>query len=300
VASTRETVLPGGTDTAAAKPNGPVSATTTTRRTPIPSRRAHVTFPRVVRSEWVKLRTLRSTAWSYGLLFVLLVAFGLLIALTSAPYGDPSAPAQVGADLAVTAATLGLVSAQLVIAIQGVLLMAGEFSTGMIASSFTAVPGRLPVLWAKVLVFGGTTLVVTFAGIVATFLIAAPILRGGDYTVDVTNAETWLRLLGGAGYLTLIGVIAVGVGAVTRAPSAGIGVVLAASLVLPTFMTIFGGTWFGDLISWLPGLAGQEMFFWGASPVPSPFEPWQGFLVMCGWSTLALGAAAVTLVRRDA
>lgn len=257
-------------------------------------------FYRVAHSEWIKLRSLRSTGWSYGVLCVLLAAFGVLIAAASGQAGDAAGSGELGADLAVTAATLGLVSGQLVIAIQGVLLMAGEFSTGMIASSFAAVPRRLPVLWAKVAVFGAFTLVVSFAGIVATFLLVAPILQAAGYTVDVASGEIWLRLLGGAGYLTLIGVIAVGVGALTRAPSAGIAVVLAASLVLPSIMTLFGGTWFGDLISWLPGLAGQEMFFWGASPVPSPFEPWQALLVMCGWSALALGGAAASLVRRDA
>jgi ABC-2 type transport system permease protein len=265
------------------------------------TRPPHLTFPGILRSEWIKLRSLRSTFWSFGIVFVLQIAFGLLIAaaVTSSGSGAGS-PASVGADLAVTAATLGTVSAQLVISIQAVLLMAGEFSTGMINSSFAAVPRRLPVLWAKTLVFTAVTLVASLAGVVGTFFITLPILRGADYQVDVASGELWLRLFGGGAYLAFIGVIAVGVGAVTRVPAGGIAVTLGALLVLPSVLPLLATTWAGDLISWLPGLAGQELFFWGASPVPSPFEPWQALIIMCGWSALALAAAAVTLTRRDA
>jgi ABC-2 type transport system permease protein len=256
-------------------------------------------FAGILRSEWIKLRSLRSTYWSFGIVFVLQIAFGLVVALAM-PFGVQSPTAADGANLAVTAATLGTVSGQLVISIQAVLLMSGEFSTGQILSSFAAVPHRLPVLWAKTVVFAAVTLFAAFSGVVTTFFLTAPILRGAGYQVDVASAELWLRLFGGGAYLALIAVIAVGVGAVTRAPASGIAVTLAVLLVLPSVHPLLATTWAGDLISWLPGLAGQELYFWGTSPVPSPFEPWQALMVMLGWSTLALAAAAVSLTRRDA
>jgi ABC-2 type transport system permease protein len=276
----------------------PADATIENMSAPAAPARA-LTFPAVVRSEWIKLRSLRSTSWSLAIVFVLQVAFGLIIAVATAPYGEGSTPA-AGADLAVTAATLGTISAQLVISILAVLLMAGEFSTGQILSSFAAVPRRLPVLWAKTLVFAVVTLLTSLAGVVATFLVTSPILENGGYQVDVARGELWLRLFGGGAYLAFIGVIALGVGAVARVPAAGIAITLGALLVLPSLLPLLGGTWAGDLLGWLPGLAGQELFFWGSSPVPSPFTPGEALLVMCGWSALALAAAAVTLRRRDA
>jgi ABC-2 type transport system permease protein len=268
---------------------------------PAPTAPTHArgyTFAGVLRSEWIKLRSLRSTWWSFGIVLVMQIAFAIVFAYAVAPFGGGDA--QLGADMAVTAATIGTIMGQLVIAILGVLLMAGEFSTGQQLSSFLAVPTRLPVLWAKAMVLTAVTLITAMVSTVAGFLIAAPILRNAGYVVDDADAESWLRLGGAAAYLAFIGVIALGIGAVTRAPGTGIAITLAASLVLPSLLPLFGGTWAGDIISWLPGLAGQELFFWGASPVPSPFEPWQALLVMCGWSTLALATAAVTLRRRDA
>ena len=156
------------------------------------------------------------------------------------------------------------------------------------------------MLWAKVVVFGSVTLAASFAGVVATFLVAAPILTGAGYQVDVASGELWLRLLGGAGYLAFIGIISLGIGAVSRVPAGGIAVTLGVLLVLPSVPLVLGGGLATDLISWLPGLAGQELYFWGASPVPSPFEPWQALVVMCGWATLSLAVAAVSITRRDA
>jgi ABC-2 type transport system permease protein len=257
-----------------------------------------VSFAGVLHSEWIKLRTLRSTWWSFGIVFVMQVVLSVVFAFAVAPFGGGDAA--LGADMAVTAATIGTIMGQLVIAILGVLLMAGEFSTGQSLSSFLAVPTRLPVLWAKALMFGTVTLVVTFVSTVAGFVIATPILTNGGYVVDASHGELWLRLLGAAAYLTFIGIIALGIGAVTRVPAMGIAITLAASLVLPSLLPLFGGTWVGDIISWLPGLAGQELFFWGSSPVPSPFEPQEALLVMCAWSALAIVAAAVSLRRRDA
>jgi ABC-2 type transport system permease protein len=200
-------------------------------------------FSGVLGSEWIKLRSLRSSWWSFGIVLVLQVAFGVIFAI------------------AVSATTIGVIIGQLVVSIQGVLLMAGEFSTGQSLSSFLAVPTRLPALWAKALVFGAVTLVTALTSSVLTFVIVAPILRDAGYLVDASSGELCLRLGGAGVYLLLICVIALGIGAVTRVPFAGIGITLGASLAIPSLLPLFGGTWAGDIISWLPGLAGQQLFF---------------------------------------
>ena len=130
-------------------------------RQPTPSHlKMNLSFPRVVRSEWIKLRTLRSTVWSFAIIVLLTVGFGLLLAATF----DTSTSAIVGVDaensFAVSVATLGVNFTQLVAAVLGVLIISGEYTTGMIRSTFAAVPTRLPAFFAKVLVLAVSTFVV--------------------------------------------------------------------------------------------------------------------------------------------
>ena len=257
-----------------------------------------VHFGGILRGEWIKLRSLRSTVWSFSIIVVVQLAFAILMALTMSMPGDGSAA--VATNLAVITATLGLVAAQLAIAVQGVLLISGEYSTGQIRSTLTAVPTRLPVLWAKVAVLFLLTFVVGFAAIVIAYLAALPILAGAGIHPDGGDSSLWLRMAGGALYLALTGVIALGIGAITRSVPGGIAATMGLILVLPSVLRLVPAQWATDLMAWLPGVAGQELFFWGNSVLASPFEPWQALLIMLGSGGAVLGTAAVLLMRRDA
>jgi len=253
-------------------------------------------FHGILFGEWIKLRSLRSTAWTFSIIVVVQLVFAVLMALTMTTPAAGSA----ATNLAVITATLGLVAAQLAIAVQGVLLTSGEYSTGQIRSTLTAVPTRLPVLWAKALVFFLLTFAVGFVAILTAYLAALPILSVAGIHPDAGDWALWLRMAGGALYLALTGVIALGIGAVTRSVPGGIAATLGLILVLPSVLQIVPAQWAADLMSWLPGVAGQQLFFWGNSVLASPFEPWQALLVMLAAVTTVVGAAAVLLVRRDA
>jgi hypothetical protein len=119
-----------------------------------------VSQARVVRSEWTKLRSLPSTAWSLLVTVTSIVGFGVLYCLlrVARPPGDPAAVAAFDP----TAVSLtGVQLAAIAVGVLGVLLVAGEYATGLVRTSFTAVPRRLPVLWGKAIVFALTTLAVT-------------------------------------------------------------------------------------------------------------------------------------------
>ena len=107
-------------------------------------------------------------------------------------------------------------------------------------------------------------------------------------------------MAGGALYLALTGVIALGIGALTRSVPGGIAATLGVILVLPSVLRLIPARWAADLMAWLPGVAGQELFFWGHSVLQSPFDPWQALLVMLGAVGIAVAGSAVALVRRDA
>jgi ABC-2 type transport system permease protein len=278
-----------------------MSATTTlapvrASHQPVPD--AHLRFTGVLRSEWIKLTTLRSTLWVYAILVLVQVGMGVIVVLASDGFGG--GPGGAGApeaanQAAVLPATLGIMLGQLVISVLGVLVISGEYGTGQIRSSLTAVPKRLPVLWAKALVFGATSFVVGLVAVFAAYAVTWPMLDARGVTSDITDPALWGSLVGGAGYLALIGLLAYFLGAVLRHTAGGIAAALGLLLVVPTVLSFIQADWITVIGQWLPGVVGQSLFF--GSEI---FEPWQAVLVMLGWIAVVAIPAAVLLKRRDA
>ena len=147
----------------------------TTQAPPARPAGQRVTLARVVRSEWTKLRSLPSGRWSLLIALASIVGFGALYSLlrVTRPPDDPAALAAFDP----TAVSLsGVQLAHLAVGVLGVLLVAGEYATGLIRTSLTAVPARLPVLWAKAIVFALTTLAVCLPATAAAFLVGQSIL----------------------------------------------------------------------------------------------------------------------------
>ncbi|QYH34761.1 ABC transporter permease subunit [Salinibacterium sp. M195] len=293
--------------------------TNTTLEAPAPStnhRATRLTFPRVVRSEWIKLRTLRSTQWSFAIFVLLTVGFGLLMAVTLDTSSGPAVDAETQKSLTVMVATLGVNFTQLVAAVLGVLIISGEYTTGMIRSTFAAVPTRLPALFAKALVLAVATFVVSLASIIVTALVTAPILAGQGIEGQLFDGEVMRALVGGAGYLTLVALLAFGFGAVLRNSAGGIASVLGLILVVPTVLAILAGitqaVWAQNLSVFLPSNAGALMYAVGdGSAAGGPpigaigadvitLDTTQGFLVLLSWVVVMMIAAAALIKRRDA
>ena len=248
----------------------------------------------ILRSEWIKLRSLSSTWCSFVIILAIQVGMAVLFALTAdGRFGQVSGEAAT--DAAVTVSTVGLVFGQLVIAVLGVLVISGEYATGQIRSSFMAVPSRLPVLAAKAIVFSIATFVVTLVGIVASYLVTIPILGGVGVQADPFDGALWLHFVGAAGFLVLIGLISLGIGATLRSTPGGIAASLGLLLVAPTILSVIPAPWANSMAEWTPSSAGQGLYYWGGI-----FEPWQALLVMLGWVAVLLTAAAVLMKRRDA
>jgi ABC-2 type transport system permease protein len=190
----------------------------------------------------------------------------------------------------------------------GVLVISGEYSTGMIKSTLAAVPTRLPVLWAKALVlFVGTTVV----GLITVFLVfavTAPVRLSRGVDANLADPALVMALVGGAVYLGLVAVFALGVGTVVRSSAGGIAVALGVMLVLPVLVQMLGSVaeWARGIMPNLLNNAGQAMF---AIPqeLPSGVEagpgaalpPGPAALVVLAWAAVALLLAAVSLRRRD-
>ncbi len=190
-----------------------------------------VTQVRVVRSEWTKLRGLRSTWWCGLIAVVLIVGLGAAIAGSGTPY---HVSAGNSAAAGVSAALLGVLFAQLVVGVVGVLAFSGEYGTGMIRATLAAVPSRLPVLWAKLIVLAGLVLPVTLLCAVVDFFTATALesSRGGS-AISLTDPGVLRTVVGASLYLTVVVVIGLALGALLRQTAAGLAVFAAVFFVVP-------------------------------------------------------------------
>src|SRR6266480_3520493 len=135
-----------------------------------------VTQARVVRSEFTKFRSLRSTLYTLLAAVALMIGIGALFsAVTASQYHTFGAADKADFNPAATSLQ-GTVFAVVAFGVLGVLLMSGEYTTGMIRSSLAAVPRRLPVLWGKLAVFAATMLAVSLVASFASFFLGQSLL----------------------------------------------------------------------------------------------------------------------------
>lgn len=266
-------------------------------------------FPRVIRSEWIKLRTLRSTFWTLISAVVLVVGIAALVAVAipdksvlvgQVPAGQRAAIEAQSSAFATSAATAGLTFASLVIAVLGVLVISGEFSTGQIRSSFTAVPRRFPVFAAKTLVLFVVAFLVGLVSSAASWAVAIPILNGKGYAGDLLSSDTLWAILGAGAYLGLVAVFALGVGAILKSTAGGIAGALGVLLVLPIIASLISGLtrtqWVADAQHYLISNAGQGL----AGVANGDIEPWANVVTVLVWAAVAFVGGALLLQRRDA
>jgi ABC-2 type transport system permease protein len=279
-----------------------------------------LSFAGILRSEWIKLRTVRSTPWCYVAIILLTIGLGMLLSV-ALPTATTAATTDTQQSTWLTVTTLGVNFAQLVIAVLGALVITGEYSTGMIRSTFVAVPTRLPALAAKLLVFGVATFVISLIALVATALITAPLLPGRAIHPDLGDSAIWIALIGAAGYLTLIGCLSLAIGTILRSTAgtiaASLGLVLVAPIILRVLANLTQAQWAANVDVFLPSNAGGRLFAYPAStasvltpPAGTPnaattvstivLEPWQALLVVAAWFVAALIVGAILLKRRDA
>jgi ABC-2 type transport system permease protein len=260
--------------------------------------RGQVTQARVVRSEWTKLRSLRSTRWSLLVATVLTIGFPILAsAVISAHWGQRS-PSERAHFNPLDGALIGSQIAQLAIGVLGVLVISGEYSTGMIRASFTAVPKRLPVLWAKVFVFAVVTFVLMLPAVLIAFFASQSILSRHHVQTSFSHPHVARAVVGAALYLTVIAIFSLSLGTILRNTAGGIAAFAAILFVLPPLMNVLPTSWNDAASRYLPSNAGRAIL--SVTHDSGSLAPWTGFAVLCAYAAGALAVAAVLLVRRDA
>lgn len=270
-----------------------------------PSRETSLGFGGVIRSEWIKLRSLRSTVWSF--LFVILLTLGMALMMTLTLANGVGGGVDIGTatgaaetELFVQASVFGVYLAQLVVAVLGVLVVTGEYSTGMIRSTLAAVPSRLPALAAKAGVLFVATFIVGLVSTVGAFFVSTAVYSGYGLSASLADPDVFLPLLGAALYLALLAVFALGVGTMVRSSAGGIGIVLALILVVPTVLGMVPADWAQSMVPYLLSDAGTSMFAPATLTGAESLTVWQSLLVVLGWVAASATGAAVLLRKRDA
>lgn len=247
----------------------------------------------LIRSEWIKLRTVRSTIWAFAIVIVASVT--LAIGLSSSA-SDVARTIDEQAAEALWVATFGVYIGQLVMAVLGVLVISGEYGTGMIRSTLTAVPKRTPALAAKAVVLFVASFVVGAIATFASALISVPILAERGIDVQFDGAFIGKLLLASL-YLAFTSVFALGIGTILRSSAGALATVLGIVLLLPfvVFQLEFANVdWLRALPPYLFSNAGAGMYTGGQ------FEQWQFALIVVVWTAVSLALGALLLKRRDA
>ena len=256
------------------------------------------TLPRVIRSEWTKFWSLRSTWWTLLIAFVVTVGFATLIAWGASSNVDKMSP-QDRATLDVTnIAMAGVAFGQLAMAVLGALVVASEYSTGGIKTTFVAVPNRLRVLLSKVLVFGVVSWVVGTLAAFASFFVAMAFWSSHHLSVSLSDPGV-LRAVFGAGLIALAsGLLGLALGALIRHTAGSITSAVALLFVLPPLTNLLPGDWGKAISTRFTTNAGQHI-----TEVIHPagqMHPWPGFLWMLAECVVPLLVGAWLMRRRDA
>ncbi|POH67233.1 ABC transporter permease [Cryobacterium zongtaii] len=264
-----------------------------------------LSFAGVLRSEFIKLTSLRSTV---GLVLAIIV-FGLgvsvLLAMTMADAGLPSGPS-VGFTL--DQITIGTVLfGQLIAGILGVLVISGEYSSGTIHSTLIAVPSRVTVLAAKTIVLFCTATSAALVALFGSWAVTYPMFAALEIEIGLTAPGVFLALIGGSVYVGLSAVLGLGIGTLLRSVAASVATVLSVILLLPVVLSVLPASTLvrnlhllsmskaGDAMS--NALDADGVFL---DLVDGYISPAAGMTVAVVWAGVFIVLGAIRLRRRDA
>jgi ABC-2 type transport system permease protein len=281
-----------------------MSAVTTRRHaagvTPRPAAPLKVTQARVLRSEWTKFRSLRSTVWTLLIALTLMIGLGALFSALNASQYHTLSPAGRATFSPVSVSLTGTFFAVVAFGVLGVLLMSGEYGTGMIRSSLTVVPRRLPVLWGKVAVFAGGVFSLSLVASFVSFYLGQAILNGHHLGVSITSPDALRSVIGAALYITVAGLIGLALGGLLRVSAAGISIFAAVFFVLPPLASLLPMSIAEHLTRYLPSYAGSAIWGGAQGVAGGGLSAWTGFGLLCGYAAVLTAAAAWRLRRSDA
>ncbi len=256
----------------------------------------------ILRAEWTKLRTVGGTGW------LLAATVALTVTVSAATAAATKCPAGAACPVDTTRLSLtGIEVAQAVVAVLAVLAIGSEYATGMIRTTFTAMPRRSAVLAAKAAVVTGLVLAAAVAAVAGCLLAGRLILPGNGFTaargfalVSVAHGPALRAAVGTVLYLALIGLLSLGIATIVRDSAVAAGAVLGLLYLAPIIAAVVGNpVWQRRFERYAPTNAGLTIEdTTGLRHLP--IGPWGGLGVLAAWTAAALLMSGLLLRLRDA
>jgi len=255
-------------------------------------------FARVVHSEWTKFWSVRSTMWTLLITVACIIGFGVLFSWGATASYDEMTPQDRATLDPTSISQAGLIIGQLAIAVLGALIITTEYSTGGIKTTFTAVPARLKVVFAKALVFLVVSFVVGLVSCFTAFWLGQLFWRDLGLDASLGDPQVARAVFGGALYLVGSGMYGFAVGTLLRHTAGAITTVVALLLVLPPLSNLLPGEWGDTVTKYFTSNAGQQIT--STLPLEDVFAPWPGYVVFTIEWMVIFVIGAVLVRQRDA
>ena len=266
----------------------------------LPASKGSSGFPGALRSEWVKIRSIRSTVWTLAAAIIIAVGISTLGNWGQANHTDLSA-AQLAAKDLTYRSMFGIMLGQLVMVVFGALAITSEYATGMIRTSLSAQPRRMNVFWAKFLIVALVAFVVGEIISFASFLIGAHFWAAKGVSLTLATHGALQAVIGGGLYLTGAALLAFGLGALLRHTAGAITSGVFLLFVVTIIVNFMPDSWQGDIDKWLPANAGSQV--WATqhtADVGTALGAWSGFGVYMIYAAVAIIIGAISFKKRDA
>jgi ABC-type transport system involved in multi-copper enzyme maturation permease subunit len=254
-------------------------------------------FGHIVASEWTKFRSVRSSWVSLGLTVLGTVGVGALIcAETAANWKSPAPGSVIGWEPA-NLSLSGWYLAQLIIGVLAVVMITGEYGSGLIRTTFAAVPRRREVLAAKTLVLTAVALVTATVCSFASFFIGQWLLHRTGYTTTIGAPGVLHVVAGSALFVTLIALLGLGIGTIVRSTAGATGTLFAILFVPAILADAFPPSWHHAIQEFAPLNAGSQIL--NLHRPAAALGPWAGLGVLALYTAAALTAGFVLIGTRD-
>ena len=266
-------------------------------RLPVYSLPQRVSQGRVIRAEWIKLRTQPSALWAGAAAVGLTAGFGIVYAALLAARPPHGAAAAAFDPAAVSLS--GIQLAQIAVGVLGAMLITSEYGSGMIRATFAAVPRRLPVLWGKAAIALAATFAACVPAVLIAFFAGQSMLARTGLSTSFGQPGVARAVLGSAAYLAVAAVLGVGLGALLRNTAAAVTALFGLLFGLQILAGLIPGATGVTLEKFMPSTAGQAI----ASVHPDPgtsLGPWAGLGLFAGYTVIVLALAARRMSRGDA
>jgi len=290
-------------------------------------------------SEFTKIRSVRSTYWTLAALLVVSIGIGAAITAGSAANFSHNPANKAGFDATQTSLIAFFEIGQLIIAVIAALAITSEYSTGMIRTSLTAQPRRGRVYAAKAIVLTSLTLIVSLVTSFIAFFVGQALLSSSGVSASLFHSVTipqnanvtcppgvggggglppgckvvfsgtdvispttvLLAIIGCALFVTLVAILAFGIGALVRHTAGAIAIAIAALFIIPVLEQALPNEWRWDIMRFLPDAANRVV----SVTIPGSADPhlwsaWPQLGVTALWAAALLGAGAYLFRKRDA